>query len=242
MKTAVIGAGISGLSSAYRLVQAGADVTLFEAGRYFGGHSNTVDVDVDGVRFGVDTGFLVFNERTYPKLIGLFAELGVESVASDMSFSVKLPLAGRTLEWAGSSLDTVFAQRRNLFNPRFLRMVRDILRFNKEATLLAIGGDAMPAHSLGQFLDERRQCFPLVSTNYSASIKPDFRLLTETTLDSRKELIKTIRWLIRWALRNDTGHSLSKSADGGSFWWYSLNIDVSWNLAFIGVVLSTDSD
>ena len=156
MKTAVIGAGISGLSSAYRLVQAGADVTLFEAGRYFGGHSNTVDVDVDGVRFGVDTGFLVFNERTYPKLIGLFAELGVESVASDMSFSVKLPLAGRTLEWAGTSLDTVFAQRRNLFNPRFLRMVRDILRFNKEATLLANGGDAMAAHSLGQFLDERR--------------------------------------------------------------------------------------
>ncbi|MGZ8320554.1 MAG: NAD(P)/FAD-dependent oxidoreductase [Telluria sp.] len=156
MKIAVVGAGIAGLSSAYRLVQAGTDVTLFEAGNYFGGHSNTVDVDVDGVPFGVDTGFLVFNERTYPNLIALFAELGVDSVASDMSFSVKLPHAGRVLEWAGSSLDTVFAQRGNLFNPRFLRMVREILRFNKEATALAAGGAAMPVESLGQFLDERR--------------------------------------------------------------------------------------
>ncbi|MGZ8320671.1 MAG: NAD(P)/FAD-dependent oxidoreductase [Telluria sp.] len=156
MKIAVIGAGISGLSSAYRLVQAGADVTLYEAGTYFGGHSNTVDVSVDGVRFGVDTGFLVFNERTYPNLISLFAELDVDSVDSDMSFSVKLPLAGRMLEWAGSNLDTVFAQRANLLNPRFLRMVRDILRFNKEATALAAGRKPMPPQSLGHFLDERR--------------------------------------------------------------------------------------
>lgn len=156
MKVAVVGAGISGLLSAYRLVQAGADVTLFEAGSYFGGHSNTVDVDVDGFRFGVDTGFLVFNQRTYPKLIALFEELGVASVASDMSFSVRLPLAGRVLEWAGSNLDTVFAQRANLFSPRFLRMVRDILRFNQEATALAVAGEAMPVQSLGQFLDERR--------------------------------------------------------------------------------------
>ena len=156
MKIAVIGAGISGLSSAYRLVQAGADVTLFEAGSYFGGHSNTVDVAVDGFRFGVDTGFLVFNQRTYPKLIALFEELGVDSVASDMSFSVRLPLAGRMLEWAGSNLDTVFAQRGNLFNLRFLRMVGDILRFNKEATALAMGNEAMPMLSLGRFLDDRR--------------------------------------------------------------------------------------
>ena len=156
MKVAVIGAGIAGLLSAYRLVQAGADVTLFEAGNYFGGHSNTVDVEVDGFRFGVDTGFLVFNQRTYPRLIALFEELGVDSVASDMSFSVRLPLPGRVLEWAGSNLDTVFAQRGNLFNPRFLAMVRDILRFNKEATALATAGDAIPVQSLGQFLDDRR--------------------------------------------------------------------------------------
>ena len=156
MKIAVIGAGVSGLSSAYRLVQAGADVTLLEAGSYFGGHSNTVDVEVDGFRFGVDTGFLVFNQRTYPKLIALFEELGVDSVGSDMSFSVKLPLPGRMLEWAGSNLDTVFTQRANLVNPRFLRMLRDILRFNREATSLATGSGPMPPESLGQFLAERR--------------------------------------------------------------------------------------
>jgi predicted NAD/FAD-binding protein len=148
MKIAVIGAGISGLSCAYRLVQDGADVSLFEAGTYFGGHSNTVDVTLEGQTFGVDTGFLVFNDRTYPKLIGLFAELEVATAPSAMSFSVKLP----GLEWAGSNLDTVFAQRANLFKPRFLRMAAEILRFNREATRLATGG-AMPAQPLGAFLD-----------------------------------------------------------------------------------------
>ncbi|WLI89834.1 FAD-dependent oxidoreductase [Massilia sp. R2A-15] len=154
MKIAVVGAGIAGLSCAYRLAQASADVTLFEAGNYFGGHSNTVDVTLDGRSFGVDTGFLVFNDRTYPNLVALFAELGVETAPSDMSFSVRLPRAnGRALEWAGASLDTVFAQRANLLDPRFLRMVRDILRFNREATALAQGG-AAPDVALGAWLDQ----------------------------------------------------------------------------------------
>jgi len=157
MKIAVIGAGISGLSCAYRLVQGGADVTLYEAGAYFGGHSNTVDVTLDGVTHGVDTGFLVFNDRTYPNLIALYAELGVDTAPSDMSFSVKLPLGehpgARVLEWAGTNIDSLFAQRGNLLRPRFLRMVRDILRFNRQATALALGG-AMPQQPLGQFLDQ----------------------------------------------------------------------------------------
>ncbi|HEY0060545.1 MAG TPA: FAD-dependent oxidoreductase [Telluria sp.] len=156
MKIAVIGAGISGLSCAYRLVQGGAEVSLYEAGDYFGGHSNTVDVNLDGTTFGVDTGFLVFNDRTYPNLIALFAELGVDTAPSDMSFSVKLPLGkepgARWLEWAGSNLNTVFAQRGNLLRPRFLRMVRDILRFNQQASALAVGG-VMPSISLGEFLE-----------------------------------------------------------------------------------------
>lgn len=137
MKVAVVGAGIAGLSCAYELSRPGLsfDVTLFEANTYFGGHTNTVDVTLDGVSHGVDTGFLVFNHRTYPNLLKLFAELEVETVASDMSFSVTL--TDRKLEWAGRNLNTVFAQRRNLLRPTFLRMLADILRFNKLATALA---------------------------------------------------------------------------------------------------------
>lgn len=153
-KIAVIGSGISGLSCAYRLTQAGHAVALYEANDYFGGHTHTVDVTLDGISYGVDTGFLVFNHRTYPNLVALFEELQIETVATDMSFSVKYPLAGRTLEWSGSSLNTAFAQRRNLFNPRFLRMLHEIMRFNDETTALATD----PRHaefglSLGDYLN-----------------------------------------------------------------------------------------
>ncbi|MFA9218003.1 MAG: NAD(P)/FAD-dependent oxidoreductase [Sphingomonadaceae bacterium] len=152
MRIAVVGAGVAGLSSAYRLAQAGMDVTLYEGGSWFGGHSNTVDVTLDGHTHGVDTGFLVFNHQTYPNLIRLFDELKVETAASDMSFSVKMPIGGRTLEWAGANMDTVFAQRSNLLRPQFYGMLRDIMRFNREAVPLAISG-AAPAISLGDYLD-----------------------------------------------------------------------------------------
>ncbi|MFM0401312.1 NAD(P)/FAD-dependent oxidoreductase [Paraburkholderia aspalathi] len=129
-RVAVIGAGISGLASAYLLAR-NHQVTLFESAGYVGGHTNTVDVTLEGHTHPVDTGFLVFNDRTYPNLIALFAELGVESHPSEMTFSVSLD-EGR-LEWAGTSLNTVFAQRRNLFSPTFIGMLRDIMRFNSSA-------------------------------------------------------------------------------------------------------------
>lgn len=153
-RVAVIGSGISGLSAAHSLA-AESQVTLFEADSYFGGHTHTVDITLDGVTHGVDTGFLVFNERTYPNLIRLFGELGVETTASDMSFSVKVPDTG--LEWSGSDLNTVFAQRRNLVRPGFLRMLVDILRFNKLSTALAERGEvASLQQPIGEFLAQHR--------------------------------------------------------------------------------------
>jgi predicted NAD/FAD-binding protein len=142
MKLAIVGSGISGLAVAHTLKDH-ADITVFEAGDYFGGHTHTVDITLPTpqglVTHGVDTGFLVFNERTYPNLINLFAELKVETAPSDMSFSVKVPgaLNGRTLEWSGTDLNSVFAQRSNLVNPRFWRMLADVMRFNALCTRIA---------------------------------------------------------------------------------------------------------
>jgi len=159
-RVAVIGSGISGLAAAYHLRDL-ASVTLFEAGGYFGGHTHTVDVTLPAanglpVTHGVDTGFLVFNERTYPNLIALFAELAVDSAESSMSFSVQVPHGhgpGRSLEWSGADLNTVFAQRSNLLRPRFWRMLRDLLRFNRLATQLALAGQEQALREpLGDFL------------------------------------------------------------------------------------------
>ncbi|MBK1686559.1 NAD(P)/FAD-dependent oxidoreductase [Rubrivivax gelatinosus] len=150
-RVAVVGSGISGLAAAYEL-SSDARVTLFEAGDYFGGHTNTIDLRIDGVTHGVDTGFLVFNHRTYPNLLRLFAELGVETAPSDMSFSVQA--REHDLEWSGSDLNTVFAQRRNLLRPRFLKMLAEIVRFNRLATAIAEAAaeDAL-AEPIGEFLD-----------------------------------------------------------------------------------------
>jgi uncharacterized protein len=162
MKLAIVGSGIAGLACAH-LLRGRADITLLEAQSYFGGHTHTVDIELPTprglVRHGIDTGFLVFNERTYPKLIALFADLGVETAASDMSFSVKSKyLRGSgALEWNGANLNTVFAQRSNLLNWRFLSMLREIVRFNQLATSLAESGlDHAITQPLGEFLAEHR--------------------------------------------------------------------------------------
>ena len=157
-RVAVIGSGISGLACAWSLRDA-CEVTLFEAAEHFGGHSHTVDVTLPGpagpCTYGVDTGFLVFNPRTYPRLVELFDELGVLTIASDMSFSVQVPDVG--LEWSGSDLDTVFAQRANLWRPAFWGMLRDILRFNRLATRAAEQGkDAALREPVGDFLARHR--------------------------------------------------------------------------------------
>jgi predicted NAD/FAD-binding protein len=150
-RVAVVGSGIAGLSAAHALRQDAA-VTLFEADRRFGGHAHTVDVTLGGVTHGVDTGFLVYNHRTYPQLVRLFEDLKVETAASDMSFSVQDPASG--LEWSGCNLNTVFAQRRNLVSPRFLGMLADILRFNKLATGIAVRqAEGELDEPIGDFLD-----------------------------------------------------------------------------------------
>ena len=153
MRIAVVGSGISGLSAAWLLSQR-HQVTLFEAENRLGGHTHTVDVTLDGQTFPVDTGFLVFNHRTYPELTRLFDTLEVETVASEMSFSVRLDRPD--LEWAGTSLGTVFGQRANLARPAFWSMLRDLLRFNREAvreTELANGmalGDYLQLRGYGK--------------------------------------------------------------------------------------------
>ncbi|MET3133979.1 putative NAD/FAD-binding protein [Oxalobacteraceae bacterium GrIS 1.11] len=150
-RIAIIGAGIAGLASAYFLNRK-HDVVLFEAGSYLGGHTNTVDVTLEGLTHGVDTGFLVYNERTYPNLMALFDELGVASIASDMSFAVSL--GGGGLEWAGTNLDTVFAQRAHLGSPSFLRMLWDILHFNRHAPRF-LQQSSQSELTLGQLLQQQ---------------------------------------------------------------------------------------
>jgi len=139
-KIAIIGSGISGLAAAYFLREH-VDITLYEKNDYFGGHANSVDVKLKNQQgleevFPVDTGFLVFNERTYPGLIDLFERLNVKTTASDMSFSVQADVSWmqKTLEWSGSDLNTVFAQRENIYSPNFWLLLWEILRFNRTTT------------------------------------------------------------------------------------------------------------
>ena len=127
-RIAIIGSGISGLTCGY-LLHKNHQITLFEANDYIGGHTHTVDVKVHSETQAIDTGFIVFNDWTYPNFIKLMAQLGVASQPTEMSFSVKN--TAENLEYNGNNLNTLFAQRSNLFNPTFLRMINDIVRFNK---------------------------------------------------------------------------------------------------------------
>lgn len=146
MRIAIIGSGIAGNTIAYHL-QREHDITVFEAGSHIGGHTHTHDIELDGRRHAVDTGFIVFNDRTYPNFIALLDELGVAWQPSHMSFSVRCEKTG--LEYNGTNLNALFAQRRNLLRPAFYRMIQDILRFNRQALELL---DEGPEIRLGDYL------------------------------------------------------------------------------------------
>lgn len=137
-RIAVIGSGISGLTSAW-LLRDKYEIHLYEAGDYLGGHTQTNDIEVQGKTYPVNSGFIVYNDWTYPNFIKLMERLSVASEASDMSFSVKCERTN--MEYNGHTLNSLFAQRLNFFNPRFLWMIREILRFNKQtrAELIEIG-------------------------------------------------------------------------------------------------------
>jgi predicted NAD/FAD-binding protein len=152
-RIAIVGGGISGLTAAYRLSPF-HQVTVFEANGYPGGHTNTVDVELDGERHAIDTGFIVFNDWTYPNFIQLLNELGVASRDTSMSFSVRCD--AEDLEYNGSSLNGLFAQRRNLWRPSFYRMLSDIMRFNREAPELVLGRTADEESTVGEFLARHR--------------------------------------------------------------------------------------
>ena len=163
MRIAVIGSGIAGNSAAWALSDS-HDVVLYEKRPRAGGHSATADVDYDGTKLSVDTGFIVYNELNYPNFTALLDHLGVATEVSDMSFG--LSADNGSLEWSGDSLNSLFAQRKNAFSPRFLLMLRDIFRFNKKAVDDLKAG-SLVGNTLGGYLDKE---------GYSAGFINDYLL------------------------------------------------------------------
>lgn len=171
-KIAIIGAGISGLGAAWALRNV-HDITLFEKRDRLGGHANTVDIDYDGTPLSVDTGFIVFNPLNYPNMVALFDELGVESFRSDMSFSFSLD---KDIEWSSNGISGLFAQKRNAVRPSYLAMLRDVLRFNKNAQADLEAGK-LAGLGLGQYLEQngfgtrfmRNYLLPMGAAIWSAS-------------------------------------------------------------------------
>ncbi len=159
---AIVGTGISGLVCGYHLFNKGYDITLYEASDYIGGHTNTIDVEFHGDSSRIDTGFIVFNDRTYPNFITLLDEIGVAYQPSEMSFSVRNDLLD--LEYNGNNFNSLFAQRSNLLRPRFWKMLSDIIRFNREVRK---AGQYDPSLTIGQYLQE---------SNYSGLFRENYLL------------------------------------------------------------------
>ncbi len=189
MRIAVIGSGISGLACAHYL-SAEHTVTVYEAGKRLGGHTATMDVKVGTRRYAIDTGFIVFNDWTYPNFIALMDELGITSQPTSMGFSVRDEDTG--LEYAGTNLDALFAQRKNLLSPRFLRMVRDILRFNKESLADLDAGKLADDETLGSYLARNR---------YSEGFKRDYLVAMGSAIwssDAESMLDFPIQFFVRF--------------------------------------------
>ena len=153
MKIGIVGSGISGLSCAYFLAKS-HDVTVFESETKIGGHTATFDVQLDDNNYQVDTGFIVFNDRNYPNFVRLIEELDVAKKTTSMGFSLSDAQTG--IEYAGTNLDTIFAQRQNIFSWSFLTMLKDIIRFNKQATNDLKTNNIEPAENLGYYLKRNR--------------------------------------------------------------------------------------
>ncbi|WP_447876052.1 NAD(P)/FAD-dependent oxidoreductase [Serratia fonticola] len=175
MKIAIIGSGIAGLTCAWRLA-GHHQVTLFEAEPTVGGHTATVDVTTPQGTYAIDTGFIVYNDRTYPRFMGLLSELGISGQKTQMSFSVHNPQSG--LEYNGHTLTSLFAQRRNLVNPAFWGLLRDIVRFNRLAKE-ALAGDVNENATLETFLEQhgfsaffaRHYILPMGAAIWSSSLQ-----------------------------------------------------------------------
>lgn len=197
-RVAVIGTGISGLGCAYQLSKTpNLEVTIFEKDSHIGGHSNTIDFSYsisNSKAYGIDTGFLVFNRRTYPRLLRLFEELNVPIAKSEMSFSVSMPTHhGTQVEWAGTNLNTIFAQRKNLFKPSFWRMLGDIIRFNRLAKKLVHEAnhdefESEHQQSVAEFLDTHKlgdqfrywYLFPMIGAIWSCPVSEMMRFPIHT--------------------------------------------------------------
>lgn len=210
LKIAVVGTGISGMSSAWLLAKA-HKVTVFEQNDYIGGHSNTVTAYHNGDRIPVDTGFIVYNEQTYPNLTALFNNLNVQTLASEMSFSASLQ--NGDFEYSGTNLNGLVGQRRNIFRPRFWRMLRDIQRFYREAPgFLCSNSDN--AYTIGAFLE---------NYDYSESFINDHLIpmgaaIWSTTVEEMKNypVNAFIRFFLSHGLLNITNRPVWRTVKGGS--------------------------
>lgn len=208
-RIAVVGAGISGLGAAWALSRKHA-VTLFDANDYIGGHANTVEVEVEGANVAVDTGFIVYNELNYPNLVALFEHLGVPVADSDMSFGVSLD--DGALEYSGTGLRGLFAQRRNLARPRFWRMLADVRRFYAEAPGYLAGdadaltlGDLLKRHAYSDAFVEDH-LVPMAAAIWSAS-RDDIRAYPADAF---------IRFFINHGLLRFSGRPQWRTVVGGS--------------------------